>query len=205
MPPANQPTSPASPSKQLAPTDVFPNLPAEVKSVPVVEWLSVGEPPAIRVEPGQYFPELEPLAKNLPETLKAGLDLYKAQNGDSVFFNPLFMSEQELQLADQEGKLEQLVPSYSELSGSTPQEVSPEKFDELLRTSEDVQSRLHSLTTPEDMEKEPAPAASAAVRPATTPEPVTTQRVKALQPGAPTSGPAPGAGRLLNAIIRKAV
>lgn len=200
--------APSEPSTSKSPTDVFPNLPQEVKGVPLVEWLAVGEPPAVRIESGQYFPELEPLGKHLPEVIKGGLDVYKAQSGDTVFFNPLFISEQELQVADQEGTLPQAVPSYSELSGSKPQQMTPEKFDELLNQSEDLQIRLKELSTPGDEVEEPEPAAEPSAipqSPAMLQNNLAAQRARQLIPGAPTSGPSPGAGRLLSGILKKAI
>lgn len=198
--------------------EVFASLPEPVKALPVVQWLSIGEPPAVRIEPGQYFPELEPIGQHLPEIIEGGLDAWKSKGGELVLFNPLFIDPGELQLAEESGKLDQLVPTYAELSGSDPQPIPDDKFSGMLEAQDDLQRRLQELSAPDESTETPPQSSAPIVADLTSggqvsapppPSPAQTRiaqtRLKQLQPGAPTSGPAPGAGRLLNGLLRRTV
>lgn len=193
-----QPAAPADqPQGDIPP--VFEDLPPDVQSVPVIQLLAIGEPPAVLIEPGQYFPALEPIGRNLPKLLNSGLDFYKSTKGDGVLFNPLFINEDELRLADESGKLEQLVPKYSELMSEEPQVVPDEKFEELLRQQEDNEIGLRQLANeapPADLVEPPPAAVEGKVAQA---------RTKNFAPTTPTRRNVPGGGQIMNDLIKRAV
>src|SRR5262245_58489977 len=73
----------AADGKQYTDQHVF-NLPPEVKKLPLIKAISVGQPPAVRVGPGEYYPELRPLVTKLPQIIEGGLDVYPAATKDIV-------------------------------------------------------------------------------------------------------------------------
>lgn len=187
-------------STDTKPTEIFQDLPPAVAAIPAVRMLAIGEPPAFRVEPGQYFPELEPLGKDIDKVLQGGLDIFKTQGGEVVVYNPLFIGEAELKQADATGKLGEIIPPYGELSGSEPQEVSDEKFQELVQAQDAAPSKMQALSVEEAPQQ-----AAAQPPPAKVQGQINSARVQNVKPQAPTSGPAPGSGRVLNGLLKRAV
>jgi hypothetical protein len=217
--PATAPAPPAAPAPSAAPSptpkgapgnpakllkEAFPDLPDEVLQVPVVQWIAVGRPPAVRLEPGHYYPELKPVQKHLPSLMKNGFNIYKSKAQDLVFFNPVAITGEELMAADEGGKLESFVPSYGELMGKLPNEMSDEQAAQELVDAEEVQRGLaaegfapNTQETPgtPPSSQTPVPPAPAAVH-----AKLAASRSRPLGAGAPTSGPFPGAGRIPNAL-----
>lgn len=210
--PAPTPMAGASPAPSSAPTatEAAPNpfdLPPEVAQAPIVQMVSVGAPPAVRVGAGEYFPELDPILEQLPTILQQGLDLFKAQDESFVFFNPLFITEQELAYLDQNGQLASAVPDYASVTGSQPQEIPDEEIGAYVDRGDALKEKLMALGTPQG----PAPGAGQATG-APTPVPAAdpgaqqaaaqaAARAIAAMAGEPTTGPRPGGGRLLNALL----
>lgn len=175
--------------------------------MPVVRSIAVARPPAVRLPPGHYFPELSALGKKLPNLLQSGFDVYRASTDDLVLFNPLAMPLEELQAIDQKGKLAELVPDYGTLTNQLPKEMTDEEAVQQVSESEEIERGLASLGG-----EAPAPATGGmpAQTPVPPPNPAATSalnrtRVQAMQPGSPTSGPAPGAGRVLNGLLKPAL
>lgn len=192
------PAAPEAPAEEI-PT-IFDDLPPEVQQVPVVRLLAIGEPPAVLLEPGQYFPALEPIGRNLPKILQGGLDFYKSTNGEGVLFNPLFIQEPELKRADETGKLREVVPSYAELMGEEPQVIPDDKFESLLKQQEDNEIGLRQLSQqPEAAEVPVEPP------PAVTEGKIAQARTKNFAPTTPTSRGVPAGGQILNGLLKRAV
>lgn len=177
---------------------IFEGLPKEVQSIPAVQWVSIGRPPGIRFRPQEYFPELRPLIKHAPELVKNGLGLYGAQSGDTVLYNPIFIKPEELAAADEQGNLDQIIPDYATLSGQTPQPVDDKLKAELVGEEDQSRQQLQDLVqAPQPAPPTPVPAPPA--QPA-----ATAGRIKNMAPGGPSSGPVPGQGRVLNALLKPA-
>jgi hypothetical protein len=205
MPAPKTPQQPAAKPAGAELPNIFDDLPPDVQQVPVIKMLAVGDPPAVMIEPGQYFPALEPIGKNLPKLLKGGLDFYKSMKGEGVLFNPLFLGEAELKKADESGKLEKMIPKYAELMGEDPQVVPDDKFDEILKQQEDNERGFRQLNQ-EDQGAEQAPAETQAPPPpAETEDKITQARTKNLAPQTPTTRAVPGGGQILNGILKRAV
>lgn len=184
------------------PPKIFEALPDEVADIQVVQWVSAGKPPAVRVGPGEYYPELEPIEKNLTETVDAGLDIYRASSGDLVLYNPLFLDSEELKLADAEGKLDMVAPLYSELTGKTPEPIDEETANRLegyaKRNVKELAAR--GVTAPQDGAAE-GTATPVSRLPAEAQTSLVRAQVDKGQMNSPTSGPRPGGGRILNSIL----
>lgn len=182
-------------------------LPPEVAKIPAVQLVSVGAPPAIRVGPGEFYPDIEPVVDNIDKVLSSGLDVYRAQDDSLVLFNPLFISGEELTYLDGKGQLNQVVPDYGSVSGSQPQEIPDDKIGAYLDRGEQLQGKMQDLTNGESVNA--APQATGTPTPVPGPTPgqrsaVLNHQQQAIQAagGPPTSGPVPGGGRLLNTLLR---
>jgi hypothetical protein len=171
--------------------------------------IALGSPPAIRVSPGEYYPEIDPLVDNLDQVIESGLDVYRTQKDSLVMFNPLFISGDELAHLDQAGRLESVVPDYGTVSGSVPKELTDEELVKYVDRSDALAGRLQGLRN-----TEPEPVAQPIGTPTPVPAPSPGQINAAIQDqnqaiqafgGPPTSGPRPGGGRLLNALLKPPV
>lgn len=212
----------ATPGSQVPPSEGLPgevtpaapepanpfNLPPDVARVPVVQMVSLGQPPAVRIGPGEYYPELEVVVDNTDVLLQSGLDIYGAQDKSMIFFNPLVVTVEELQHLDQTGQLPDAVPDYAALTGSMPQEIPDGKVGELVDKGDQMATKLTSLG---GSEQPAAPVEQSSGMPTPVPAPppgvqraAANNQVQNLQAmsGSPTSGPRPGGGRLLNALMR---
>lgn len=205
-----QPTAVAEPAApaQAGGTNPF-NLPPEVANIPAVQMIAVGSPPAVRVAPGEYYPEIDPLVDNLDKVIESGLDVYRTQKDSLVMFNPLFISGDELAHLDQTGQLESVVPDYGSVSGSMPKELTDEEVAKYVDRSDALQGKLQGLrdTAPEPVQQ---PVGTPTPVPAPSPSQlnaVAQEQNQALQAfgGPPTSGARPGGGRLLNALMKPPV
>lgn len=201
--PAPTATAPATtPAAPKAPK--MPELPEEVQKNPVVKEVLQGKIPGVLVRPNIYYPKAYKLAENYESLLGVGLDFYFAKDESTALFNPAKISEQELQAADQKGMLTKVLPDYETLSGERPQK--PPKG---VRVG-------YGLDQPGGIPPTPGagPGGAAAGSPAMIPpaggnldNKLATKRVQNLNVASagPTSGPNPGAGRVINTTAISAV
>lgn len=162
-------------------------IPDAVLQVPYFRALLEGAPPAVRVGFDEQFPEKALIEENAQDLIQAGFGFYRTKANDaSVLFNTRFVSPKELAAADKAGKLDTIAPPFSELKGF---------FDQSL--SGDAAAPVAPAVNPTPVALPPQPAGSA--------DKITAARLKNLAVGSPTSGPQPGAGRILNNILKTAV
>lgn len=184
------------------PPKVFEELPDSVADLQVVQWISMGKPPAARVGPGEFYPELEPLEENLVEVIDAGLGVFQAQSGDTVLYNPLFVKEEELQTADAEGKLDLVAPTYGELTGKSPQEIDDKTAKRLDKHAKNNMQKLSAGASTSDRAAKPAqPSTPVSKLPPGAQEKLVGAQTNKSNLNSPTSGPRPGGGRILNSIL----
>lgn len=213
-PPAG-PSTPPSPEKgpsggAAALKQAMPDLPDEVAALPVVQWIAVGQPPAVKFPAGHFYPELKPIEKNFASLVQSGIAYFQAADGGNVLYNPVFISQAELQAADQKGVLDEVIPDYSRLSDTKPQAMTDEDALESVQNQENAQRGLANIglgpldapqggpaSVPVGAMPPPAPAASQ--------NRLNTARLASLAPGSPTSGPAPGGGRILNDLLKPTI
>ena len=208
--PTALPGAPRPAAKTVAPKTKGkekPVLPPEIQNNQVVKDVLQGVIPGVLVRPNIYYPKAYKIAENWQELMDLGLDFYWTKDESTILFNPAKISEQELITADKQGILTKVLPDYETLSGERPQ-----------KPPKGVQVGL-GLNQPGGAS--PAPAAPPGVPnpgriapvPGVGPAPggldkkLATARVNNLNVAAagPTTGPRPGAGRVLNATATPAV
>jgi hypothetical protein len=147
--------------------------------------------------------EVGELVKKHSDVLQqAGIGFYTSLSGKiGVMFNALHLHPQDLMAADKAGKLTQLAPDLDKVS----HELSKAGKNHPILSSQGAPG-APALPTP-------VAAPQAGQMPQAAPVPAQTAmnrklmqaRIAALSPGSPTSGPAPGQGRLLSSILKPVV
>jgi len=169
----------------VTPTETEASIPDEILQIPAFAALLQGAPPAVYVPKGFRTPEVEAVERNIEPLLAAGFGIYKPLDGQSsVLFNTQFITEEELKVADQKGKLDVLAPPLTEALDFFNQNI------------------------PQDGAPSAAPTAgavSAPPPPASVQTKAQTARTNNTLPGGPSDGAFPGQGRLMNAIFKPVV
>jgi len=179
-----------------------PVMPPELAKIPALAALANGSPPATYGPLKSEDPQLKVIGKkeNAEALKKMGFAAFESESqpGNFVLFNGLLVKPQEVMDADKAGQLDSIAVPFQQLAASF----------------ESARLDGGSSEVPADgAPAAPAPAgeAAAAPMPSAPPAPAGAQkrllaaRVTNLQPGSPTSGPAPGRGRVLNAISKPVV
>jgi hypothetical protein len=159
-----------------------------------------GKPAAVSAsfEEFQKRPEAKAILANKDALLSAGFGLYKSLSGDTgVVFNTLHLHPEELVAADKAGKLQQIAPPFDQVNDMVAK-AGPDTHPVLTAGDVPTGPKGPPMPTPPQMASGNMPHAPAN-------PPAQRQRVKNLTLGSPTSGPQPGAGRLLNSILKPVV
>lgn len=170
-------------------------LPDELlEKVPALGLLVEGAPPATYAPVDAEYPELKVVEKHLKDLGKAGFGVYGTQDGANVvFFNGLLVTPEQVAQADANGQLDSIAAPYeslrAEFEGGAGESGGP------AQASPAVPGLPAGVSVPGASGGQPASAQKATAN----------ARSKAIQPGAPTSGPAPGAGRILNNIVKPVI
>ena len=190
--------APAAPAAEPAKGEAGDLPEALLKEVPALQLLMQGSPPATIAPKDAEYPELKVVAKHVKDLGAAGFGVYQtADKKNVVFFNGLLVTPDDLKAADEAGKLDQIAVPYADL-----------------RTALEGGAGEASGTAPAaEAAGAPNMAPAAAVAPAgagAQPSPAVDARLNAaritnLNVGSPTSGPAPGSGRILNNILKPAI
>lgn len=195
--PAPEPAAPADTAEKSKSDSGAHELPdALLKEVPALQLLMQGSPPATIAPKDSKFPELKAVGEHLKDLGKAGFGVYQTKDKQNVvFFNGLLVTPDQVKAADEAGTLDQIATPYDQLraefNGGAPEAggAAPTS-DATGGVSGGVMSAAAAGGPPA------APAAQRAL---------TAERVNNLQPGSPTSGPAPGQGRILNSLLKPVV
>ncbi len=198
--PAVAPVVPTEP----APEEDAGGLPPELMQIPAIQAVLVGSPPAtsMSIKGSEDREEVALLTKNKDALLGAGFGFYRSLDGKiGVMFNQMRIHAEDLKAADKAGKLRDVAPDFDILNHEVAK-AGPAGHPVL---SAKPPTGLASPTA-----AAPPQAASGSLPlmpppPAAVQRKLAQQRVMNLQPGAPTSGPVPGAGRLLNQVLKQAV
>lgn len=193
---STQPTTAATPPAKGELSDDLLKLPA-------LQALMAGSPPAFSVnfKTDAKTPELQVIAANKDALMAAGIAFYAArQGGQGVVFNQLKIAAETIKQADAEGRLEEVAPPLTALNTAV-QSAGPENNPVLSAEGPSGGSATPEAPNVPQTASGALPAPQAASAQAKT----ASARAKNLQPGSPTSGPKPGSGRLLNAILRPAI
>lgn len=190
--------TPAVESGTEAPTGAG-SLPDEILQIPAMQAVFAGQPAAVSapLEAFSKRPEAKLIADNRDALMRAGMGLYRSLGGDlGVIFNQLRLNGEQLKQADQAGKLLEIAPPFDEVN-------------QAIAASGEANPVL-SAQVPAGAAGAPVPSPSqfgSAVRgpapmPASSQKSLTNARIKNQMLGKPSEGPKPGAGRLLNSILR---
>lgn len=195
--------APASvPEETAAPAATGKDLPDDVLKIPAIQGIMAGAPPAFSADFATFekLPEAKVIASNKDALMNAGIAFYHARMGNTgVVFNQLKISPEQIKQADEAGQLGQIAPPFQQVN-------------DMIKASGD-QNPVLAASAPQEGLASPTPPnvpqASSGAMPSPAPASVQTKlagaRSKNIQPGSPTSGPKPGSGRLLNAILKRAV
>jgi len=188
-----EPKTPAPPTGTQSHGGDFPD---ELLQLPAIQGLFAGAPPAFSTAIAAFEkrPEAKLIADNKDALQRAGVGLYRSLAGDlGVLFNQLHIAGNDLMEADKQGRLLEVAPPFDDVTAQISQsgESNP----------------VLSATTPgaPKTARIPTPGPSPPPAPASVQNKLSTARIKNVGQGAPTSGPAPGAGRILNSIMKPIV
>jgi hypothetical protein len=142
-------------------------------------------------------PEAQLIGQSQQQLLAAGIGAYRSLSGDvAVLFNRFYIAPEEIQQADKEQKLLEVAPPFDTVNA----QIAGSGKDNPALAQREAPTGFKTAPAPTPPQsgsviKAPAPPAEAEA---------TRQkaRTKAMQPQGPTSGAKPGAGRLLNSILR---
>jgi hypothetical protein len=192
----------ALPSAQAAPGEAgeAPALSDDLLKIPAMMGLLAGQPAALSapLETFQKKPEAKIIQQNLPALESAGMGRYRSLAGDTaVLFNRFYVSPEEIQSADQAGQLTQIAPPFDQVNAAISGKGA--KDHPALQEGRKVPGGF-KMGTPNP----PQSASPVSAPPPSAEKDMRAQqaRMKNMQPGSPTSGPKPGAGRLLNQILK---
>lgn len=187
--------SPPKPDAESAPPeDTGGDIPNEVASIPAIQGLLVGQPAAVSASLEEFAnrPEGQLIAKNADALTGAGFGLYRSKAGDTgVLFNQRYVHGEQLKAADLAGTLQEIAPAF-------------DVVNQQLAQAGQNHPMMNAEAGPEGFMGAPMPQAPTPAGAMPAPAPVSTQRAKAqaLVPQGPISGARPGAGRILNSILR---
>ena len=175
-------------------------MPDEVLQIPAMQAVFAGQPAAVSASLKDFTnrPEAKLIASNKDGLMKAGLGLYRSLGGDlGVIFNQLRISGEQIKAADQAGTLLEIAPPFDVVNQQVAQsgEANPV-------LSAQPPAGLASGGAPAAAAQMGSPVRPPAPLPASSQKSITNARLKNQTAGTPTSGPKPGAGRILNNILK---
>jgi hypothetical protein len=199
--PQPDPAETASAPEAPAATD-SQNLPDELVQIPAMQAVLAGNPAAVSAPLAEFSkrPEAKIIIDNKDALVAAGFGLYRSLSGDvGVVFNTLHLHPDELKAADKAGKLQQLAPPFDQVNASVAG-AGPDTHPVLNAAEVPTGPKGPPMPNPPQMNSGAMNHTPAAVQ-----RTVATARTNNLNPGSPTSGPQPGAGRILNSILKPVV
>ncbi len=207
VPPAapTPPPAPSTPAAAQTSASEAPALPPALLKIPAMQALVAGVPPAVSTPIKEFGKreEAKEIVQNKDILTQAGFGFYRSLSGQiGVIFNQLYIHPDDIIAADKAGQLSQIAPPFDEVNHAVSK--SGDKHPALGRTSVPQGPATPTMRA--------APQLGATLAPGSVPPPppsvqkgLARARLQALNPGAPTSGPSPGAGRLLNQILKPVI
>jgi hypothetical protein len=178
---------------------------AELMAMPAFQAMLAGSPPAVSfyLRGSEDRSEFNVFKENRPALRKTGFMYMQTEGKDrGIIFNALHIHPADIRRAEKMGKLTMIAPPFDAVNHMIGQSGLQHP---LLSTP----GPPSGMATP----MAPVPPQGAGIAsqilgkplPASTQTTLANQRSRNLQAGAPTSGPAPGAGRLVNSIMKPIV
>ncbi len=175
-------------------------FPDELLQIPAMQALFAGAPPALSASLADFAkrPETKLITGNKEALMKAGIGLYRSLAGDTgVLFNQLHINGEDLIQADKEGRLLEVAPPFDSIN-----EATSKSGDQNPVISASVPGGPKTATPA--LPASPSPSAGGN-QPAAVETQTNAARIKNLSPGGPTTGMSPGAGRVLNTILKPVI
>lgn len=193
--------TPIDPQAEAAPAEGGADLPDELLQIPVFQALMSGAPGAVSapIATLDKMPEGKIISENAEALKQSGFGFYRALDKTTgVIFNGLFLAPEQLQQADQAGKLMEVAPAFSVVNDAAAKAgaINPALTAQTPSGPPTAQPPVPPQSS-SGMLPKPAPA-SAHTKAASA-------RLKNLAPSSPTSGPTPGRGRILDGLLRPAL
>lgn len=155
-------------------------IPEAVLQMPIFQGLLTGAPAAVYTPSGTKTPETETVVKYGKELNQAGFGFFRdSKNKLDVFYNTSFLSPEFIKTAAEKGKIPEVASPLSEVNSAVSAAIGAPAGGSAPMGGD------MSLNLPNT--------------------PVNTARINNLQPGSPTSGPSPGAGRVLNNLTKPVI
>lgn len=184
-------------------------IPDEVLKIPAIQAILAGQPAAVSAPLKEFSarPEAKAIIKNAPTLQQAGFGLYRSLSGDlGVLFNQMHIHGEDLVNADKAGKLTEVAPPFDQVNDA----VGKSGKDHPILKTQGVPNGFKSATpvqppqaSPEVTNPAPAPQSMGGPGPAQLQ--ANRARLQNLAVGGPISGPRPGAGRILNNVLKPVV
>lgn len=191
--------TPAEPQAEAPPAEGGAELPDEILQIPAFGPLMAGAPGALSLKIADMAktPEGKIIAANAKPLQEAGMFFYRAlDKSTGVIGNGLFITGEQIQQADQAGRLAQVAPDFNMVNNEAAKsgEINP------------VLTAQTPAGPPVAPAPEPPQSASGRLPgpPASAQTSLARSRTKNLQEGSPTSGRA-AQGRLLNNLLKPAL
>lgn len=195
------PITPAPEQPPVEPTAEAPapetSLPDDVLKIPTVQAVFAGAPPAVSfdVKKVSDSEEAKLIAKNKTPLMESGISFYRSLKGDlGVMFNATKISGEDIKAADKAGKLAEIAPPADKVSADIMSSGANHPALTAGAPSGSPAGPTSNVPAPVPMSASPPSAGLARDRLAA--------QIANIKPGAPTSGARPGAGRLLNSILK---
>lgn len=135
--------------------------------------------------------------------MSVGMGMYRSLAGDlGVLFNRAYVSDQEIMDADKAGQLASVAPSFDEVN---QQLSSAGQNHPILDKSRTPPTGFKTSGPPAVGATPPISPAPGAQQPAPASPKLVAGKARNIPAGSPTSGPKPGAGRLINQILKPVV
>lgn len=177
-----------------------PGLSDEILKLPVFQGLFAGSPSAVSAPIKEFSkrPEGKLIKEFAPELMKAGIAFYRSTEGDlGVIFNQAYIHPDEIMEADKSGKLQEVAPSFDSVSKAIAS--SGEKNPVLSHQGVPESFKTSSMM---GMPQGSSGGAGVAPMPAGAQTKTQVARLQSMTPGGPLTGAKPGAGRLINSILK---
>lgn len=174
------------------------NLPEELVQNPVIQAVMAGSPAGVSgdIKSAQSSEFGQIIAKHSGALQEAGMRFYRSQDGKlGVMFNALKIPPEDIQAADQGGQLQQVAPPFE----SVEQALLSDPGSNPVLASDDPSGA--AIQGPRAALPMPGRGQSGGA----TGRQLAGDRRRNLETGSPTSGPRPGAGRILNEILKPVI
>jgi hypothetical protein len=167
------------------PAAMLEMLPADLLDNSLIFSVAKGNPGAVSAPKKSKDPVVQSVIKHAEPLVAAGFGIYESiDKKNDVLFNTKTLDVGDLQEADQQGRLLEIAPPFDAVGGAQPATAG---------------------AAPPSGALPPAPAAPESQPASSVQNKLASARTKNLQPAGPTGGPAPGAGQILNSILKQPI